>query len=326
MPVASRVSGRSTNIAFFLLLCTIWGTTWIGIKAGLASVPPLMLAGTRFTAAGLLMTGWAVARHGFRIRQDDVVRLLAASVLLIAICYGLLFWGMTRINSGTAAVLELGLTPVALMAFGLLLKEEQPSLRKSVALGGGAAGLIVLFGPSAADAWSGRTGAGTQVFGAAAVASAAIAYSLCSVVARPLLRAYPTVLIAGASTLIGGLLLVLASVACEGHAALHALRGDWGAAAWAGWLFLVIGGSLVGSLIYMRLLRDIGPVRAGLYAFVSPVIAVALGAALRGEHVTSGSIAGMVILLAAAGLALGDEHADDGMAESRTPPHAKARA
>lgn len=86
--------------------------------------------------------------------------------------------------------------------------------------------------------------------------------------------------------------------------ALGALGGDWGWRAWGGWTFLVLFGSLVGYTIFMRLLRDIGASRAGSYAFVSPIIAVALGVALDGEEVRVLDAFGMLLLIAAAYLAL----------------------
>ena len=295
---------RHRDLWSFLLLCLIWGSTWIGIKAGVATVPPLFLAGSRFTAAGMILLTIVVARGEWTVRRGDLPRLAAAAVLMIAICYGSLFWGMVFIDSGTAAVLEMGLTPVALLGFALLLDEEPGTARKILAIALGIVGLLVLFGPTAKAAWTNADAdAGRRALGAAAVASAAVTYGWGSVVARPLLRVHPAMLVSGATTFGGGVVLLLASLALE-PGAVGALRGDWGLKAWAGWLFLVIFGSLIGYSVYLRLLRDIGASRAGLYAFVSPVIAVLLGALTLGEAVTRLDLVGMAILLFAAWLAM----------------------
>lgn len=91
----------------FLMLCLIWGSTWIGTKVGIEVVPPLLFAGSRFTAAGalLLLLSW---RNGeVRGRQvQDCGRFIAVSILMITLCYGPLFWGMQYIDTGTAAVWE----------------------------------------------------------------------------------------------------------------------------------------------------------------------------------------------------------------------------
>ena len=292
------------NTWLFLLLCAIWGSTWIGIKAGVEAVPALFFAGTRFTVAGLIL--WAFsAWHGLaRIALRDWGRVAVAALLMITLCYGPLFWGMRHVDSGTAAVLELGLTPVALLGFALLLGEERFAWIKLLAIGLGLGGLVVLFGPVAAKNWaSGERDASLQVWGALAVASAAVIYGAGSVVARPLLRIYPSSLLAGATTLIGGIALLALSFAFE-TGSVQALRGNWGWAAWSGWVFLVLFGSLVGYTIYMQLLRDIGASRAGAYAFVSPVIAVGLGVAVMDEAVSLMDGAGMIILLSAAWLAM----------------------
>jgi drug/metabolite transporter (DMT)-like permease len=292
------------NTWLFLLLCAIWGSTWIGIKAGVDAVPPLFFAGTRFTVAGLILWGFSAWQGAARFARRDWGRAAAAAVLMITLCYGPLFWGMRHIDSGTAAVLELGLTPVALLGFALLLREERFAWTKLTAILLGLGGLVVLFGPVAAASWTAvDREAGLQIWGAFAVASAAVIYGAGSVAARPLLRTYPAGLVAGATTLIGGIALLALSFAFE-PGSVRALRGDWGLAAWSGWVFLVVFGSLVGFTIYMQLLRDIGASRAGAYAFVSPVIAVGLGVAFMGESVSLTDGVGMVMLLCAAWLAM----------------------
>lgn len=295
-------NGRDTGA--FILLCLIWGSTWIGMKAALEQVPPLFLAGSRFLVAGIALLGFSLVREGWKLLRSDWPRVLAASSLLIALCYGCLFWGMVHIDSGTAAVLEMGLTPIALLGFALAFGHERGTARKFLAIACGVVGLLILFGPGAVSAWSAQdANAGRRLAGALAVSMAAIIYGLGSVLSRPLLRTYSATSVAGLTTLLGGAMLLIASFAVEPGAG-EALRGRWGLAAWSGWLFLVIFGSLVGYSIYMRLLRDLGASRAGMYAFVSPVIAVLLGAAVLGEEITLVGVLGMSILLFSAWLAM----------------------
>ena len=219
---------------------------------------------------------------------------------------------MVHIDSGTAAVLEMGLTPVALLGFALAFGHERGTTRKFLAIAFGIVGLIILFGPGAVSAWTAEdAGAGQRLVGAVAVSTAAIIYGLGSILSRPLLRKYSATSVAGLTTLLGGAMLLVASFAMEPGAG-EALRGRWGLAAWSGWLFLVVFGSLVGYSIYMRLLRDLGASRAGMYAFVSPVIAVLLGAAILGEEITLVGVLGMSILLFSAWLAMSGPQAADG--------------
>jgi len=292
----------------FLMLCIIWGSTWIGTKAGIEIVPPLVFAGTRFTAAGALLLLYALAKgETARCQINDGLRLGAVSLLMITLCYGPLFWGMQYIETGTAAVLEMSLTPIALLCFALMLREELIDVRRILAIALGVAGLVALFWPETPAGAAPRPEAfqGASLLGGLAVASAAFTYGYGSVLARPLLRAYPALLLAGITTFIGGLgLLVIALIFEPG--ALSALSGNWGQIAWLSWFFLVIFGSLIGYTTYLRLLRDVGASRAGSYAFVSPVIAVALGAAFFAEKVTLLDVVGMTVMLSGAYLAMAD--------------------
>jgi drug/metabolite transporter (DMT)-like permease len=136
-----------------------------------------------------------------------------------------------------------------------------------------------------------------------AVAAAAFTYGYGSVLARPLLRTYPALFVAGITTLVGGIALMIVALPFE-PGAVSALSGNWGTTAWLGWFFLVIFGSLIGYTTFMRLLRDIGASRAGSYAFVSPVIAVGLGAAVFAEQITVMDVIGIVVMLSGAYLAM----------------------
>lgn len=299
-------SRLNKNQLRFLMLCVIWGSTWIASKAGIEAVPPLLFAATRFTAAGLLLLvyGW-LRGEAAGLKIDDGIRFIAVSILMITLCYGPLFWGMQYIDTGTAAVLEMSLTPIALLCFALLLREEKLDVRRILAITLGVSGLVVLFWPSTAGGSGSKPEAfdGASLWGGLAVASAAFTYGYGSVLARPLLRSYPAVFVAGVTTLVGGIALMVAALIFEPGAAA-AVSGNWGTRAWTAWFFLVIFGSLVGYTTYMRLLRDIGASRAGSYAFVSPVIAVVLGALFFSEQVTVSDVIGIFVMLTGAYLAM----------------------
>lgn len=302
--------GRHKDLILFGLMCLIWGATWIAAKEGVTSVPPALFAATRFIAAGLLLFGWLIARREpLRLARADWAKLLGVSLLMVSLCYSLLFWGMGFVNSGTAALVDLSLTPVFLLLFAIMHGEETFSRKRALAIALGVAGLAVLFGPKA------MAGSGRHVMelvgGAAIVISAAI-YSWGSVLARPLLRAYPSTLMAALTTLVGGIVLLIGSVAFE-PGARAALNGHWGLGAWLGWAFLVLFGSLVGYVVYMRLLHSWGASLAGAYAFVSPVVAVPLGMAWYGERVGPADLIAMAMMLTAAWLAVRDK------AEAPTP-------
>ncbi len=283
----------------FAAMCLIWGMTWIAIKVGVEAVPPVFFAGSRFVAAGLLMLAWRRLRGGpIALPGRDWPRQVLLATLMIAATYGFLFWGMKHVASGLSAVINLALIPIALLAIGLAYGAERYSHRRAASVVLGAIGLVVLFEPA---------GVGPsdplERWGMAAVVAGTLAYCWGSVLSRPLVQAHGPLQISGLATLIGGTMLIALALVIEpvdqGLLAAYA-RPE----VLAGWLFLVLFGSLVAFTIYMRLLRDWGPLGAGMYAFVSPVIAVALGSLVFAETFGPVEALGSLLMLGAAGLAL----------------------
>ncbi len=266
-------------IGLFALMCLIWGATWLAMKLGVASVPPIFFGGTRFVVAGLLLLLWAALRGEVRrLDRRELGRLLLVQLLMVVLTYAPLFWAIRHVPSGLTAVLDLALMPVSLLAFGIALGEESWSLGRAAALGFGFAGLAVLFGP--------QIMAPTDplgLLGAAAIVLSAVVYSLGSVIARPLTKTTNAAFLSGLTLLPGGLVLTLGALALEPDAAAAA-RFHWNVAAWGGWLFLVLLGSLVAFTAYLRLIAIWGPARAGSYAYVSPVIGNCPGLSAGSSH------------------------------------------
>jgi len=281
--------------ALFAAMCLIWGLTWIAIKVGIAAVPPLLFAGTRFAAAGALLLLWLwLSGASFRLRRRDAGPLALSAALVIVGTYSFLFWGMQHVSSGLSAIVNLALMPVMLYGLGLAYGEERASARQAAAIALGIAGLTLLFGPKA------TAGDMPGLLGIAAIVLGTFAYCWGSVLSRPILRMHAPLVVSAVTTLTGGIALILLSLVLEPVR----LAGFGDPAVIASWLFLVLFGSLLAFTFYMRLLRDWGAARAGMYAFVSPVIAVAVGALWFGERVGWIDLAGMVLMLAATWLAL----------------------
>ncbi len=293
--------------ALFALMCLVWGATWVALKVGTEAVPPVFFAGTRFTVAGVILLA-ALQWQGNvgRIARADLPRSAAVTLLMISATYALLFWGAQFVSSGLAAILDLALMPVALLAVAALLGEERFSPARAVGVALGVVGLLILFGPKVLNGGGpeeGATGTTMWFVGSGAIVLSTLTYSLGSVLARPLLRAYPPTLLSGATTLGGGIVLLTGALVQEPGAAAM-LSGRWGSAAWASWGFLVLFGSLVGYTAFLRLVREWGASRAGSYAFVSPIIAVLLGVVAFGEVITPTDVLGMAVMLVGAWLTL----------------------
>lgn len=296
----SRISPAMQRRAMFAFLCLVWGTTWLGMKIGIAVVPPGVFAGLRWSCAGLALLGWRVSQgHRPSLPRRLIPRMLLVSVLLVSFSQVIQLYGLRHITAGLAAVISSALTPIALLGFSAALGQERFTWRQAAAIALGVVGIFVLFGPKA---FTGELQL-AELAGAAAVVTATLLYAFGTVQIRPLMRTVPAADMAWMTNLIGGALLLIGALLFE-PGALSAMRLDWGMSAWLAWLYLLIPGSLLSTVMYFLLVRDWGASRVGTYAFISPVIAVILGATLFGEHVEIADLAGMALMLAAAWVVL----------------------
>ncbi|MCZ6524530.1 MAG: DMT family transporter [Alphaproteobacteria bacterium] len=221
----------------FVVMCLIWGATWIAIRAGVEALPPLLFAGTRLVAAGALLLAWRwLSGAPLTIARAHWPLLGVVALFTMAATYALLFWGMRTVPSGLAAIIHLSLLPVGLYAFGLAHGEERSSARQVAAVGLGLAGLAILFGPAA-----GATGDPAELRAVAAIVASTLLYGWGSVLSRPLTRRYSPVHIAGWAIFVGGVVLLVLAAAFEplDRAVLVAFAAP---RVLASWLFLVLFG------------------------------------------------------------------------------------
>jgi len=280
----------------FAVLCLFWGSNWVVLKLAVAEAPPFALAASRSLLAGALMIAIAGPHGAAALVRAAPARTLAAGILTNTLTYAGLYWGTARISSGLAAIVNSALMPVALAVFGLAFREDTFSRRRAAGIALGAAGLVLLFGGHGGEP------EGTAIgMGMAAVVAGTLAYALGSVWSRPLVRRASPMAVGGVQMLAGGMALAPFALLVEGSGAFAALARPLPLAATA---WLALAGGVLGMTIYLRLIRDWGPTRAGMYAFVSPVVATALGAAVLGERLAPREILGAGVLLAAAALVL----------------------
>jgi drug/metabolite transporter (DMT)-like permease len=286
--------------ALFVVMCLIWGSNWLALKIGTGAVPPGFFSGVRWTVAGLLLLGWRWWRgQDNRVSRRLIGRLLLVSFLMVGLNALIQNYGLRLVSSGLAAVISSALTPISLLGFGVALGQERFTARQGAAIALGVCGIVMLFGPKAMAGGLDPL----ELLGVGGVVVGCLCYSLGSVLCRPLMRAMAPAQVATLTNLLGGLMLLAGSIPFEPGAGA-AMRFDWGRPAWLSWLFLLIPGSLGGTIIYFILVRDWGAGRTGTYAFVTPIISVLLGVFALGERVDASDAAGMLIMLAAAGLAL----------------------
>lgn len=287
---------RVTAPLLFAALCLAWGSQWLALKIGVTDLPPLAFAATRSILAGALMAAIAGPRAVAHLVRNAPGAVASTALLTNTLTYAGLYWGTAQVSTGLAAIVNNALMPIGLFVFGLALREDTFSRRRVAGVALGAAGLALLFfrrSGTALDA--------AGIAGIAAVAAGTLASCLGSVRSRPLLRTSPPMAVGSAQMLIGGLALIPLAAAIEAptaaELAVFAAPAPLAALAW-----MTLVGGVAGMTIYLRLIRDWGPTRAGMYAFVSPIIATVLGAIVLAERLGPLEAIGGTIMLVAAAL------------------------
>jgi drug/metabolite transporter (DMT)-like permease len=284
----------------FAILCVVWGMTWLAMKAGINAVPPGIFSALRWTIAGVALVGWRLAR-GEPIATDrrTLLHIYLMSLLMLVLNPLIMLYGLRYTSSGLASVLSSALTPIAMVWFASLLGQERFTRREVAAVALGVCGILVLYGPKAAAGTLGWP----EALGSLAIILGNTIYCLASVLARPTLRTIPPGQWVALSNIMGGVTLLVLCIAFE-PGAIPALAFQWPTSALIGIVFLICAGSLGATVIFFLLVRDWGAGRTGMYAFISPIIAVFLGMVTYGEPVGLIDVVGMAAMLAAAGIAM----------------------
>jgi len=281
----------------FLVMSLIWGATWIATKAGLSAAPPFFFGGARYILVSAVLV-FVVRDLRAVFGGGRALRIIITGTLVVAATYAFIYWGMQYVASGVSGVVNMSMNPIGLFGLAILLGQEQPTWRHALALLLGIGGLVLLF--------SGRaelSGSDMELWGAASLVGGALAYCLGSVLSRPLLDEVSPLQLTAAQGLVGAVGLTALSLAVE-PVSLETVKALLAPEPLAGLLFLVIGGTFIAYTIFLRLVRDWGAPRAGLYSFVSPVVALVLGALVYGEPLTWREMSGAAIMLFAAWIAV----------------------
>jgi drug/metabolite transporter (DMT)-like permease len=274
----------------FAIIYLVWGSTYLAIRVGVREMPPFLMAGVRFTAAGLALYGWmrltGVPSPSWREWRGATV----LGALMFLMDYACLFWAEQRVPSGVSAVI-LAAIPVCITLLEIIfLRTQRLTVRLSLGLLVGIAGVAVLMDPSSS---LGETPLDRA--GAIALLVACCGWSIGTIVSRRLILPESKPMSAAAQMLSGGVqLLVLAALSGE---SAHFRVQDVSDIAWFSLIYLIIAGSIVGYTAYVWLLHYESPTKVGTYAYVNPVVAVIIGAGLGGEVIGRRTMLGTALIL-----------------------------
>jgi len=287
---AARAPSRSRIIAAFAAVYVVWGSTYLAIRYAVETMPPFLMAAARFIVSGVILYAWARMKGSTRPTPRQWRDAAITGVLMLCFGNGLVGWAEQRVPSGLAALLVAvvplwmvlidwarprGIRPRGLVIAGVLI---------------GFAGLAVLVRPSATE------GSGSvDTVAALVLVGASFAWACGSVFNRFGARPDSAALSTGLQMLGGSVGLIAVGVARGEISQLQLARVT--GQSWAGWLYLVSFGSLVGFTAYIFLLRTVSPAKASTYAYVNPLVAVFLGWAIAAESITTRTLAAAAVIL-----------------------------
>lgn len=284
---------RLLIVSAYIILCIIWGTTWVAIKIGLQDVPPFTGASLRFALAAVVLL--AIGRFRgvrFGTTREEKILWVINGIFGFVIAYGVVYWAEQWIPSGLASVL-FATYPLFVTIIGhFIIPAERIGLVEGVGILAGFGGVGVIFSEDLSTLGGAQVAVAAMVMLASPVAAAISSVSI----KRWGGKVHPTSL---ASVPMGIAALVL------GGAALG-FEGDrttvWNATSVGALLYLVIFGSVITFSLYYWLLSLLPVKRMALIAYIIPIVAVIIGT-LRGEPFTLRMLVGSALVIGAVSLA-----------------------
>jgi drug/metabolite transporter (DMT)-like permease len=276
----------------WLILCGIWGSTWLFIKLGLADLPPITFAGIRFViSCAVLFPLVLIRRLPLPAKRGDWWLLIFTGFLSFSLNYGLVFWGEQHISSGLAAVLQSTMPAFGLVLAHFHLPHERMTWVKIAGVVLGVLGVVVVFSNQLAI--SGRQ----ALAGCVALVLSALFGAYSNVLVKTYGKNLNPAIIAAGQMFFGLIPLLIVGIGFEGNP----LQLRWTATAIIALLYLAVVGSVVAFLLYYWLMQHMDVTKTMLISLVTPVVAVILGMLALNEELNWRTLAGGAMIIAGIG-------------------------
>lgn len=281
-------SALRTLVAFGVIYVG-WGSTFLAVRVAVESIPPFLVGASRNLVAGATLVGIGFLTGAARPDRQALRQALGIGTLMFVANHGAIAWASTRNPSGITALL------VATIPLWIVVLEwatgvgQRPSVRTAWGIGLGFLGSVLLF-------WPAGDSPVIDPLAALVTAGGAVSWAAGTLKARRAHLSESVSMATGLPMLLGGLAL----------AAVAGLAGEWQqlhlaavpAAAAGSLAYLIVIGSLAGFSAYLFLLRTMPASRVATYAYVNPIVALALGAWLGGEPLAAMTLAAAAVSLA----------------------------
>ncbi|WP_372997357.1 EamA family transporter [Lutispora sp.] len=280
------MESKNKGLLAYILVCILWGSTYIAIRIGVHSFPPFLFGGFRFLTAGslILLYGY-IKKLEFPKDKKDYMQISIAGLLMLGLSNSLILIAEMRINSSTAALL------VATVPIFMAIIEQFIHGGSRISLFGWV-GMIIGFAGVGILSLSGE-GFDTDTVGIMIVILAALAWACGSIHSKRTTVGGSIIIHIGIQMLAGGLAQTFMGIVTGEMSRLHPeASGVWAL------IYLIIFGSLIGYTSYIYLI-SVWPIsKAGTYAYINPIVAMILGWLILREPVTLKMIISTIMVLA----------------------------
>ncbi|MCC6961672.1 MAG: DMT family transporter [candidate division Zixibacteria bacterium] len=272
--------------ALYVLLCLIWGTTWMAIKVGLRDAPPFWSAALRFIiAVTILMVINAIRRSEYPRGWRNKLRVAWPGLFTYFGSYTLTYVGSVYITSALASILFAVMPFFVMLLMVFMIKDERVSWRSLLGVGIGFAGVVLIFAEPVSYSENALVGMVLLLLSplAAAVGTVSI---------RAYLKDEPVLPMVTIQMALGAILLTATAFIVEDFALFHFTADSVGAL-----LFLAIFGSVIAFSVYYWLLQRIKLMTMSLIALITPAVAMVAGYIFLNEILTPTDYFGAVLIL-----------------------------
>ena len=291
-------------VAAFAAVYILWGSTYLGIRFSIETLPPFFTQGVRFFLAGVVMFAWALLSGAPRPSRREWGGAAVTGFLLFVCGSGGLVWAEHSIPSGVAA-LVVATEPMSFVLIEAMRRRRMPRGAVLAGIALGSAGLAILAGPGMV--------LGSGRFDLAAMAVLVVG-TFCwaggSLFSRGSRLPASPVMATAVTLLLGGGLLALVGVAAGELGRFDPAAVS--AKSVLATVYLFVFGSIVGFSAYVWLLRMTTASRLSTYAYVNPIVAVFLGWALAGEALTPRVLLASVVIVGAVAVVIRYGGEDEG--------------
>ena len=281
--------------AALLVVYIVWGSTYLGIRIVVETMPPLLSASARHILAGLILAAFVLIRHGrgaWRLSREELLASGFVGLALLLGGNGLVMLGERDVPSGLAALI-IAVVPLFVVSLRFVFGERVVP-GTVVGIGVGLIGMAVLIVPRGIDG-------SVSMVGMLMLVGASLSWSIGSYFSKRVSLPRDPLVSTGAQMLLGGLGLAVAGLLIGESAMMH--PENFSTESLVAFAYLVTFGSVLAYTAYTWLLVHAPVSKVATYAFVNPVVAMFLGA-LYGESIDISMIIGAVLIVASVALVI----------------------